>query len=325
MHLLPVARALRTHGHGCIVISGPEQTERIDAIAEAFMQLISGNTAVRLLLSPKRDELDAIVVGFNWLAEELGVREEANRQLVSDLERSNTELGRTNAELEQFAYIASHDLQEPLRMVGSYTSLLKRRYAGKLDADADEFIRLAQEGVIRMRSLINDLLIYSRLGREDKLRKPVDSRVALDRALAALQPAVDARHATIRISDLPMVMGNEGQLARVFQNLVDNGIKFSPGRQPEIRVDAERRDGEWVFSVRDNGIGILPQYRDRIFLVFQRLNKRDEYAGTGMGLAICKKIVERYGGKIWFESEPGTGATFRFSLLAMDGLEMVAA
>ncbi|MDQ6711388.1 MAG: ATP-binding protein [Candidatus Dormibacteraeota bacterium] len=307
------------------MISGPEQTERIDAIAEAFMQLISGNTAVRLLLSPKRDELDAIVVGFNWLAEELGVREEANRQLVSDLERSNTELGRTNAELEQFAYIASHDLQEPLRMVGSYTSLLKRRYAGKLDADADEFIRLAQEGVIRMRSLINDLLIYSRLGREDKLRKPVDSRVALDRALAALQPAVDARHATIRISDLPMVMGNEGQLARVFQNLVDNGIKFSPGRQPEIRVDAERRDGEWVFSVRDNGIGILPQYRDRIFLVFQRLNKRDEYAGTGMGLAICKKIVERYGGKIWFESEPGTGATFRFSLLAMDGLEMVAA
>ena len=306
------------------MISASEQTARIDAIAEGFIQLTAGNLAVRLEQSSNSDELDAIVVGFNWLAEELGAREVANHKLVSELERSNAELGRSNAELEQFAYIASHDLQEPLRMVGSYTSLLKRRYAGKLDAEADEFIRYAQEGVIRMRSLIQDLLIYSRLGREDTLRKPVDSRAALDRALADLQHAIAQRGATVSIGDLPIVMGNASQLARVFHNLVDNGLKFCKEAHPEIHVGAERLGNEWIFSVSDNGIGIPPEYQDRIFLVFQRLNKRDEYEGTGMGLAICKKIVERYGGRIWFDSEPGKGATCRFTLHTPNELEAAA-
>lgn len=317
-------------------------TQRIDAIAEAIIQLTSGNLSARLEPSSAGDELDAIMVGFNWLAEELEVRENALQQLVQDrtadleaalqklgqqereLRAAVTELERSNRELEQFAYVASHDLQEPLRMVGSYTGLLKRRYAGKLDAEADEFMDYAMDGVTRMRALINGLLTYSRVGNGPKPLEKTDSWAALDRALANLQAAISERSASVLAGPLPTVMGNPLQLTQVFQNLVGNGLKFCKAPRPEIRVDAVRRGDEWVFSVRDNGIGIDPQYRDRIFLIFQRLHKRDEYDGTGIGLAICKKIVERHGGRIWVESEPGKGATFRFTLRAMDALAEAA-
>lgn len=254
------------------------------------------------------------------LQREVSVREQAEERLKHQAE----ELQRSNAELEQFAYVASHDLQEPLRMVASYTGLLKRRYAGKLDAEADEFMDYAMDGVTRMRALINGLLTYSRVGNEPKPLEKTDSRAALDRALANLQAAISDRNASVLAGRLPTVMGNPLQLTQVFQNLVGNGLKFCKAPRPEIRVDAVRRGDEWVFSVRDNGIGIDPQYRDRIFLIFQRLHKRDEYDGTGIGLAICKKIVERHGGRIWVESEPGKGATFRFTLRAMDALAEAA-
>lgn len=317
-------------------------TQRIDAIAEAIIQLTSGNLSARLEPSSAGDELDAIMVGFNWLAEELEVRENALQQLVQDrtadlqaalqklgqqereLRAAVTELERSNGELEQFAYVASHDLQEPLRMVGSYTGLLKRRYAGKLDAEADEFMDYAMDGVTRMRALINGLLTYSRVGNEAKPLEETDSRAALDRALANLQAAISDRNASVLAGRLPTVMGNPLQLTQVFQNLVGNGLKFCKAQRPEIRVDAERRGDEWVFSVRDNGIGIDPQYRDRIFLIFQRLHRRDEYDGTGIGLAICKKIVERQGGRIWVESEAGKGANFRFTLRAVETMEKAA-
>jgi light-regulated signal transduction histidine kinase (bacteriophytochrome) len=209
-------------------------------------------------------------------------------------------------------------------MVGSYTGLLKRRYHGKLDADADEFIDYAMDGVTRMRALINDLLTYSRLGREERPLEPTDSRAAVDRALANLEASIKDRGAVVAIGQLPTVMGNFSQLTQLFQNLVGNGLKFCKENQPEIHVDAERSGADWIFSVRDNGIGIDPQYRDRIFLIFQRLHKREEYAGTGIGLAICRKVVEHHGGRIWVESEPGKGATFRFTLRAMDRLELAA-
>ena len=201
---------------------------------------------------------------------------------------------------------------------------LKRRYAGKLDAEADEFIDYAMDGVTRMRDLINDLLTYSRVGREERPAECVDSRVALDRALANLEAAIADRQALVAIGNLPTVMASSLQLTQVFQNLIGNGLKFCLETRPEIRIDAERRGRDWVFSIKDNGIGIDPQYRDRIFLIFQRLHKRDEYEGTGIGLAICKKIVERQGGRIWVDSEPGKGATFRFTLRAMDALAAAA-
>ena len=254
------------------------------------------------------------------LEQEIAVRQAAEGRLQQQTEA----LQRSNAELEQFAYVASHDLQEPLRMVASYAGLLKRRYAGKLDAEADEFIDYAMDGVTRMRALINDLLTYSRVGREERPAESTDSRVALDRALANLEVAIADRQALVVIGNLPTVMASSLQLTQVFQNLIGNGLKFCRETRPEIRVDAERRGAEWIFAVRDNGIGIDPQYKDRIFLIFQRLHKRDEYEGTGIGLAICKKIVERQGGRIWIESEPGKGATFRFTLRAMHALAAAA-
>ena len=252
-------------------------------------------------------------------------REIAERGLAEErMKQQAEELKRSNAELEQFAYVASHDLQEPLRMVASYTGLLKRRYRGKLDADADEFIDYTMDGVNRMRALISDLLTYSRAGREDKPSHPTDSRAAVESALANLQAAVAERNALVVLGELPNVMANPVQLSQVFQNLIGNGLKFSRQDRPEITVGAERHGAEWTFSVQDNGIGIDPEYRERIFLIFQRLHKRDEYPGTGIGLAICKKIIERHGGRIWVESEAGKGANFRFTLRAMETVEKAA-
>ena len=256
--------------------------------------------------------------------DEIGSLSRAVTKMVRTLSQQAVELKRSNADLEQFAYIASHDLQEPLRMVSGFTGLLKRRYAGKLDADADEFIGFAIGGVTRMQELINDLLSYSRVGREEVSAKPVDMQIVVDQALANLQMAIEERSALISSGQLPMVLANHGMLVRLFQNLIGNALKFCKAERPIIRIQAEQRGAEWVFSVADNGIGIDPQYKDRIFLIFQRLHKQGEYPGTGIGLAVCKRIVERNGGRIWLESEPGKGTTFFFTLPATGGQQIAA-
>jgi PAS domain S-box-containing protein len=232
-----------------------------------------------------------------------------------ELRERTEELARSNADLEQFAYVASHDLQEPLRMVASYLQLIAQRYQGRLDADADDFINYAVDGARRMKQLINDLLNFSRAGRGPEPR-PIDLNRALERALAILALAIEENHAVVNVDGLPRVMGDEARLAEVFQNLVSNAIKFRGAQPPRIRIGARREDGFWTISVADNGIGIDPAYNDRIFAMFQRLHGREEYSGTGIGLAICKRIVERTGGRIWVESEPGCGATFSFTLPA---------
>jgi light-regulated signal transduction histidine kinase (bacteriophytochrome) len=239
---------------------------------------------------------------------------EAFQEHVLRLEVLTKELAQSNQELEQFAYIASHDLQEPLRMVASYTGLLARRYQDRLDAQANEFIAFAVDGTVRMQMLIHDLLEYSRVSRGARPVVPTDCETILQQVLRDLQPAVEESQAAVTHDPLPTVKVDPRQLAQVFQNLLSNAIKFRAQEPPRVHVGAERRNGAWVFSVRDNGMGIDPQYAERIFHIFQRLHTRTEYPGTGIGLAICHKIVERHGGTIWVESRHGHGATFFFTL-----------
>lgn len=230
------------------------------------------------------------------------------------LEVTNAQLSQSNAELEQFAYVASHDLQEPLRSVSSCLQLLKKRYAGQLDARAGEFIDHAVGGSQRMRDLIDDLLTLSRVDAATATLVTIDSAAVLEQARANLAHAIQESGAQLSHGSLPTVNGSPPMLAQLFQNLVSNAIKFRGNAPPIVDVRAVRDGDQWLFSVADRGIGIEPQYFDRIFRLFQRLHTRDEYAGTGLGLAICKKIVERHGGRIWVESEPGHGATFFFTL-----------
>jgi light-regulated signal transduction histidine kinase (bacteriophytochrome) len=225
------------------------------------------------------------------------------------------ELNRSNEELGQFAYIASHDLQEPLRMVASYTQLLSRRYKGKLDSDADEFIAFAVDGANRMQRLIQDLLAYSRVGSRGKTLLDTSSDAALQQALANLRGAIEDSGALVTHDPLPTVLADQMQLTQLFQNLVGNAIKYQSPGVPRVHISAAKNGGtKWDFAVKDNGLGIDPQYFERIFGMFQRLHKREEFAGTGIGLAICKKIVERHGGSISVESQLGQGSTFRFAL-----------
>jgi light-regulated signal transduction histidine kinase (bacteriophytochrome) len=245
--------------------------------------------------------------------------EERLRQAHADLEQQAAELSRSNDELQQFAYVASHDLQEPLRMISSYTQLLGRRYGDGFDENAKEFMGFIVEGAGRMKQLIEDLLAYSRVGTKGREFKAFPAESALERALANLRATAERSAAEVTHDRLPMVTGDEGQLAQVFQNLIGNAIKFRGEEAPRIHVSSRSADGEWVFSVRDNGIGFDPQYADRIFLVFQRLHNRAEYPGTGIGLAICKKIVDRHGGRIWVDSHPGTGSTFFFTIPEKEG------
>jgi PAS domain S-box-containing protein len=226
------------------------------------------------------------------------------------------ELARSNAELEQFAYVASHDLQEPLRMVASYTQLLARRYRGKLDADADDFIGYIVDGADRMHALITDLLAFSRVGTRGSPFQPTDCRRVLEQALADLRVAIQESQATVTNTELPVVMGDAVLLIQLFQNLIGNAIKFRSAEPPHVHISATPKERGWEFAVRDNGIGFDPQYAERVFIIFQRLHNRQEYPGTGIGLAICKRIVERHGGQIWAESQAGQGTTFYFTLPA---------
>lgn len=230
------------------------------------------------------------------------------------LEETMRELERSNEELQRFAYVASHDLQEPLRMVTSYLQLLVRRYGDRLDGDAHEFIDYAVDGASRMKQLINDLLTYSRVDTRGVSLQPVDVEQVLDDVLENLQFRVEETEAGIIRHPLPTVPGDKSQLEQLFQNLIDNALKFRGNEPLRVEVGAEKGDGEWVFSVKDNGIGMDSRFKDRVFIIFQRLHTRDEYEGTGIGLAVSKRIVERHGGEIWYESEPGEGTTFYFTI-----------
>jgi len=222
----------------------------------------------------------------------------------------------SNSELERFAYVASHDLQEPLRMVTSYLQLLERRYKDKLDGDALEFIQYAVDGSKRMKALINDLLAYSRIGSRGKEFASTDCEAILMDVLQNLQVPVQESGAIITHAPLPVIQADHTQIEQLFQNLISNALKFCGQKTPEVQIDAQLQSGNWLFSIADNGIGIEPQYFERIFIIFQRLHTREEYAGTGIGLAVSKRIVERHGRRIWIESQVGQGTTFYFTIPA---------
>lgn len=249
--------------------------------------------------------------GYRGIGRDITERKHAQAVLRA----ANEELARSNAELQQFAYVASHDLQEPLRMIASYTQLLEKRYADKLDKDAREFMDFIVDGATRMKQLIEDLLAYSRVGTRGKELRPVQMQAAFDKALVNLRASIEASSAVITRGPLPEVNADDTQLMQLLQNLIANALKFrNKSEAPRIHVSAEDAGGEWRFCVADNGIGIEHQYFERIFMVFQRLHTRDEYPGTGIGLAICKKVIERHGGRIWLESTPGRESKFHFTL-----------
>ena len=242
----------------------------------------------------------------------------ANAQSIESLLATQAELARSNAELEQFAYVASHDLQEPLRMVASYVGLLERRYRGRLDSDADDFIEFAVDGARRMQALLTGLLDLSRVGTRGRELESTESDAALRDALINLEQAIAEAGAEVNHEPLPAVLGDRIQLTQLFQNLISNAVKFNAADSPQVTVSASRSGSMWEFAVADNGIGIDPAHFDRIFQVFQRLHTRDTYEGTGIGLSVCRKIVERHGGAIWPESAKGQGTTFRFTLKATE-------
>ena len=253
--------------------------------------------------------MDGTVILFIDLTRLRKVEKEA----AEALRRTAENLARSNKDLEQFAYVASHDLKEPLRMVTGFMSLLKDRCQGKLDAQAEEYIFLAADAAARMQGLIDDLLAYSCAG-GGTLSERTDIGAVLESVLKGLTISIRESAAVITHDPLPAITANGVELTHVFQNLIGNAIKFKGERQPEIHIGARHQPGHWLFTVRDNGIGIDPQYADRIFMISQRLHAREQYPGTGIGLAICKKIVERHGGRIWVESQLGKGATFCFTI-----------
>jgi len=281
-------------------------------VSEYDLEIQHRNGSIKPVLfnaSVYKDEYGE-VIGVFAAARDITERKKAEEILKLKLE----ELASSNAELEQFAYVSSHDLQEPLRMVTSYLQLLQRRYQGNLDDKADKYIHFAVEGAYRMQNLINDLLEISQVTTRSREPEPTNCEFVLNQISSNLEIHIKENKATVSYDPLPEVIADSTQLVQVFQNLIINGIKFHSKEAPKIHISAEKKESEWLFSVQDNGIGIDPQYSGKIFEVFKRLHKKEEYPGTGIGLAICKKIVERHGGHIWVESELGKGSTFYFTL-----------
>ncbi|HUR72859.1 MAG TPA: ATP-binding protein [Sporichthya sp.] len=270
-----------------VTVDGPVEVRRLGGDVEAMRRQLAES-----LLEARRAETEARLA------------EEEVRAQAAMLEAQTEDLRRSNEELEQFAYVASHDLQEPLRKVASFCQMLQRRYEGQLDERADQYIEFAVDGAKRMQQLINDLLAFSRVGRTTEQLVPVDTALAAQRALDALGTAVEEAHAEVEIGALPTVPGDEALLTQVFQNLIGNALKFrAPDRPARVSITAVQEDEFWHFRCADNGIGIDPQYADRIFIIFQRLHSKDLYGGTGIGLSLCKKIVEYHGGRIWLDTE----------------------
>ncbi len=309
-----------------------EKVESLKDFRLATLNILEDFTTEKTQLESTQRAILNILEDFNTDQLRLNDTQRAVLNILEDLNESNeelikahdvlelrvrertAELARSNAELEQFAYIASHDLQEPLRMISSYVQLLAKRYKGKLDQDADDFIGYATDGAVRMQRLINDLLAYSRIGTRGKSFGDVNLDTSLAKALENLQLSIKEKNAVVTHDPLPMTYGDSGQLTQVFQNLIDNAVKFRSGEPPRIHISARIEGGECICLVQDNGIGIAPEYLNRLFLLFQRLHTIKEYPGTGLGLAICKRIVERHGGRIWVESRPGKGSTFYFRI-----------
>jgi PAS domain S-box-containing protein len=294
-----------------------EKGKRADELALINEERLIANKELAFQVEEKGKRADELaVLNEERLAanKELAFQVEEKGKRADELTLINVELARSNSELEQFAYVATHDLQEPLRAVASCVQLLQKRYEGKLDERADEFITHAVDGTKRMQTLINDLLAYSRISTHAKAFESTDCGQVLEEALANLAVAIGESNAEVTHSVLPTVSGDSTQLTQLFQNLIGNGLKFRGELPPKIHIGAALKKGEWFFSVADNGIGMEPQFFERVFQVFQRLHTRKKYQGTGIGLAICKKVVERHGGHIWIESEPGKGATFCFTI-----------
>ena len=297
-------------------VGDKEWARREGMVAFAGYPLLVGERVVGVMAMFATAPMEEHVLGLlGSIAATIAQGLERRRAEIA-LERHAQDLARSNAELQQFAYVASHDLQEPLRMVTSYTQLLARRYQGKLDADADDFIRYAVEGVGRMQALINDLLTYSRVGTRGGAFQPIAAGLPLAEAVANLSVTVEETGALVTHDPLPEVRGDRNQLIQLFQNLIGNAIKFRGAAQPRVHVAASAAGGLVEFRVTDNGIGIAPEYRERVFVIFQRLHTRSEYPGNGIGLSLCKKIVERHGGTIGIETAPGGGSVFRFTLPA---------
>jgi PAS domain S-box-containing protein len=259
-----------------------------------------------------------VEIGLSPIETDEGVLVLASVIDIGPRKQAEVELRRSNEELERFAYVASHDLQEPLRTVSSYVQLLSRRYRDRLDTDGAEFMDFAVGGARRMQQLISDLLLFSRVGTRGAPLVPTGMQAAFDNALAGLHAAIEESNATVTADPLPTVLADASQLSQLLTNLIGNGLKFHGDQPPRVRVRATRTGRFWTISIEDNGIGIAPEYFERIFVIFQRLHAREEYPGTGVGLAICKKIVERHGGRLWVESAPGQGARFFFTLQAAD-------
>ncbi|BBO86104.1 hypothetical protein DSCO28_66700 [Desulfosarcina ovata subsp. sediminis] len=323
--VLSIALAISLVAAGFGWISAYTVTTPLRRLVEATEEVGSGRLDAAMDTGG-RGEVADLARSFTKMIERLATTLVSRDALLAEVEeRKNAEalreqaleeLKRSNEELQQFAYVASHDLQEPLRMVSSYTQLLANRYEDKLDDKAKKFIRYAVDGALRMQQLIQDLLSFSRVTTHGDGITTVDSRSAVDNAMTNLQAAIAETGAEISCDPLPVVSADAAQLVQLFQNLIKNAIKFRDEVVPHIRIWAEKDGHAWQFNVADNGIGIEEQYKERIFVIFQRLHTRSEYPGTGIGLAICKRIVERHGGRIWFSSIPGNGTVFHFTLKA---------
>lgn len=289
---------------------------RIEVLREQTEIIGRGNLEHRMAIRGD-DELWDLARASNEMVGKLQASHTSVENLqkeIAERKRVEEELARSNADLEQYAYIASHDLQEPLRMITSYIQLIERRHKERFDADDQLSMQYVVEGATRMQKLINDLLAYSRVGRTAPDLKPTSVRAVIDETVGNLKMMIEETGATITYDDLPVIMADGIKLTELFQNLLSNAITFHSDSTPQVHIGAELTDEGWRFSVRDNGIGIDMRHADRVFLMFQRLQKREDYPGTGIGLAIAKKIVELHGGRIWVESRPGEGTTFYFTL-----------
>jgi light-regulated signal transduction histidine kinase (bacteriophytochrome) len=251
----------------------------------------------------------------------IGLQNEIEQRIKTEkaLKEATVKLTSSNTDLQQFAYVASHDLQEPLRAVSGFLTLIMSKHKGKLDPETESWINHAVEGSQRMRSLINDLLVYARVESRGKVLTEIDCNAALALAKKDLAVVLEETEAEIVSEDLPRVLGDVGQLGQLLQNLIGNAVKFRGNKKPVVNITVLKKNSDWQFSVKDNGIGFDIEHADRIFVIFQRLQGREEYQGTGIGLALCKKIVERHGGRIWAESEKGSGSTFFFTIPVMEG------